>query len=234
MATNKIAEIQGALLSKGFLPGEIDGAWGRRTIAALKAFQQSAGLEVDGIAGPLTLRALFPNPAAPMPEPLLPWVAVAENLLGTREILGSRSNPVILDWAGSLDIHYPGDDVPWCGLFIAHCIGSTLPDEILPNNPLGAREWERFGDPTEPRLGAIMVFWRESRQSGKGHVGLYTGEDKGGFRILGGNQSDKVCLTWIARERLTKARWPRTATSLAGGGPVVLKSRAEDFAAAEV
>jgi uncharacterized protein (TIGR02594 family) len=234
MASNKITAIQEALLQKGFSPGEIDGVWGRRTIAAVKAFQRSAGLTADGIVGPLTEKALFPLANSQPSDPLLPWMAEAENLVGTNEILGSRSNPVILDWAGSLDIQYPGDDIPWCGLFVAHCIGSTLPEEILPPNPLGAREWERFGDPTAPRLGAVMVFWRESRQSGKGHVGLYTGEDEGAFRILGGNQGDKVCLAWISKERLTKARWPHSAIALVGGQTILVRDRTAELAATEV
>lgn len=234
MAANGIVEIQEALLRKGFMPGEVDGVWGRRTIAAVKAFQESVGLTADGIVGPLTAKALFPEANAHILAPLLPWMAEAENLVGTKEILGARSSPAILDWASSLDISYPGDDVPWCGLFVGHCIGSTLPDEILPHNPLGARQWEPFGDPTEPRLGAVMVFWRESRQSGKGHVGFYTGQDDSGFRILGGNQNDKVCLAWVSKDRLTKARWPRTATSLVGGETILVMNRAEDLSRKEV
>lgn len=39
--------------------------------------------------------------------------------MGTKEAQGSRNNAAILDWAKDLDIHYPGDDVPWCGLFVA-------------------------------------------------------------------------------------------------------------------
>jgi uncharacterized protein (TIGR02594 family) len=233
MAANKIIAIQEALLHKGFAPGEVDGAWGRRTIAAVKTFQRSVGLTPDGIVGPLTEKALFPTVNAQPANPLLPWMAEADNLLGTKEILGARSNPLILDWASSLDLHYPGDDIPWCGLFVAHCIGSTLPEEILPPNPLGARQWERFGDPTVPRLGAIMVFWRESRESGKGHVGLYTGEDEHAYRILGGNQNDKVCLAWVGRDRLTKARWPRSAAGLVGGQTVLVRDRQAELAATE-
>jgi uncharacterized protein (TIGR02594 family) len=231
MYDETIRKIQQALLAKGFGAGEVDGVWGRRTIAAVKAFQQSVGLQADGIVGPKTCAALFSgaNTASTPAKPLLPWLAEAENLIGTKEILGARSNPVILNWADSLDIHYSGDDVPWCGLFVAHCVGATMQDEVLPSNPLGARLWERFGDPSEPRLGAVMVFWRESQASGKGHVGFYTGEDDSAYRILGGNQSDKVCLAWIARDRLVKARWPRTAATLVGGDVIVRIDRTDDL-----
>jgi len=49
-----------------------------------------------------------------------------------------------------------------------------------------------------------MVFTR----SGGGHVGLYVGEDAGAYHILGGNQSNAVTITRIARERLSAMRWP--------------------------
>jgi uncharacterized protein (TIGR02594 family) len=227
MSSDTVKRIQQALLRQGFFPGEVDGIWGRRTIAAVKAFQEHVGIVVDGIVGPKTLAALFADNEA-LPETLLlPWLAEAQQLIGTKEVLGVRSNPVILDWAGKLDVAYPGDDIPWCGLFVAHCIGATMPDEILPANPLGARQWEKFGAPTEPRLGAVMVFWRESLTSGKGHVGFYTGEDGEAFRILGGNQGDQVCYAWISRSRLLKARWPHNAASLGGGDAIVVKNRSD-------
>jgi methyl-accepting chemotaxis protein len=39
---------------------------------------------------------------------------------GLREGPGKAGNPIILDWAGDLDLHYPNDATAWCGLFIAH------------------------------------------------------------------------------------------------------------------
>jgi uncharacterized protein (TIGR02594 family) len=148
---------------------------------------------------------------------LLPWFEEAKHLMGTKELAGKKDNGVILDWAADLDLHYPSDEIPWCGLFVGHCVGSTLPQETLPGNPLGARQWQAFGDAVTPRLGAIMVFWRETKTSFKGHVGFYAGEDDKAFQILGGNQSDSVCLSWLAKDRLLGARWPKSASSLVTG-----------------
>jgi uncharacterized protein (TIGR02594 family) len=233
MGSEAVRRIQQVLKSKGFDPGEVDGIWGRNTIAAVKQFQKQQGLEVDGIVGPQTTAALFgdtPDTPAPV-EPLLPWFEEAKHLVGTKEVLGPKSNPIIIDWATSLDIHYAGDDIPWCGLFVAHCVGSTLQQEVMPGNPLGARQWERFGDATAPRLGAVMVFWRESLASGKGHVGFYVGEDDTAYQILGGNQSDKVCLMWLSKERFRSARWPKTAKSLTSS--FVRKNRNEGLSTNE-
>jgi uncharacterized protein (TIGR02594 family) len=236
MGTRSVREIQQALKDKGFDPGEIDGVWGRNTIAAVKEFQAKEGLRVDGIVGRNTKAALFGNnaPAVPLTEgsgSMLPWFEEAKHLMGTKEVGGSQSNPEILDWAKDLHIHYPGDDIPWCGLFVAHCLGATLPQEPLPANPLGARQWEKFGDTTEPRVGAVMVFWREPRQNGLGHVGFYVGQDDDGYQILGGNQGNKVSLIWMNRDRFLSAHWPKSAEKLTS--TAVMKKRNEGFSTNE-
>jgi lytic murein transglycosylase len=51
-------ELQQRLLDRGFDVGEVDGAIGPRTRAAIAAFQQAAGLPVNGRAGARTLNAL--------------------------------------------------------------------------------------------------------------------------------------------------------------------------------
>ena len=55
-----VAEIQRALLARGYDlgPSGADGDAGPRTIAAVTAFQRTAGLVADGIAGPKTQAAL--------------------------------------------------------------------------------------------------------------------------------------------------------------------------------
>lgn len=230
MADPKVSAIQSSLENKGFSPGDVDGIWGRLTIAAVKKFQQSKGLVVDGVVGPKTAEALFEGEDDVASLIVLPWMTEAQNLLGTKENLGPLDNPLILDWAENLDIHYKGDDVPWCGLFVAHCIGSSLLNEPLPSNPLGARRWRSFGAKAEPRFGAIMVFWRGSKSSVDGHVGFYTGEDKTSYRIIGGNQSDQVCFAWIEKDRLIDTRWPTSASSLVLGSAILMVDKENDIA----
>lgn len=235
MATNtNILEVQKQLHRLHFDPGPLDGIWGRRTIAALRAFQKLNGLQVDGMLGPKSNEALFQG--APIDQHSipgeLPWMAEATRLIHTKEFLGTLNNPEILDWTDDLDIHYPGDDVAWCGLFVGHCIGSTLPDEILPTMLLRALAWEKFGQKMSPRYGAVMVFWRFSEHSGKGHVGFYTGEDTNEYRILGGNQSNSVCYEWVSKKRFRAALWPTSAASLAKFASAHMLDRVTDVAAA--
>jgi len=47
-------------------------------------------------------------------------------------------------------------------------------------------------------LGDILVFSRK----GGGHVGFYVAEDATAYHVLGGNQSDSVSITRIAKSRL--------------------------------
>jgi peptidoglycan hydrolase-like protein with peptidoglycan-binding domain len=54
--------VQRRLIQLGFDPGEIDGDFGDKTEAAVKAFQEKYKLEADGIVGPLTWAALNSPP----------------------------------------------------------------------------------------------------------------------------------------------------------------------------
>ncbi len=224
--TDQVKSIQARLAHLGFSPGNIDGVWGRLTQAQVRLFQASKNLVVDGIVGPKTYQALFGSNMSGTNSPKdtsLVWFQEARRLKGIREVPGSASNLVILNWASELGISYTGDDVPWCGLFIAHCIGVTLANEPLPKDPLMARSWRNLGASCTPGLGAVLVFWREDPNSYKGHVGLYAGESADGksFLVLGGNQSDKVSYAWIAKSRLLEARWPATAPTKTTGTHIV-------------
>ena len=53
-----VKQIQCLLTYLGYDPGAIDGEYGPKTRAAVKAFQQAEGLEPDGIAGPQTAAKL--------------------------------------------------------------------------------------------------------------------------------------------------------------------------------
>ncbi len=208
-------EVQRALLAAGHNPGLIDGVPGANSRAAIRAFQASKALKVDGIAGLQTQAALArfstPSRAAHPADPIpagLPWMVEATRLIGTTEVAGKGNNPDILDWARPLDLSYNADEIPWCGLFTCHCLTATLPDEPVPSQPLAARNWQGFGQAVMPQFGAVLVFWRGNKQGWSGHVGYYWGEDDIHYHVLGGNQSDQVNITRVAKSRLLAARWP--------------------------
>ncbi|WP_039966571.1 TIGR02594 family protein [Roseobacter sp. MED193] len=211
-------KVQKRLMKLGFNPGPVDGIRGKMTSNAIRRFQQSVGLLADGIVGPMTYAALFGPPATGQVHRFdrMPWFDEANRLMGTKEIPGPMSNPQILKMAEDLDIDYDNDDIPWCGLFVGHCVGSTLVEEPLPANLLGARQWLKFGEPVSPQIGAILVFWRGKKDGWKGHVAFCAGEDKKRYYCLGGNQSNTVNVTKISKSRLLGARWPLTGPDPAG------------------
>lgn len=211
-------QVQQALIKLGYDlgPGKVDGLIGTYTREAVKSFQNAFGVVVKwpGTIGPKTIealrRALSDDPKPYLPsDQSLPWMEQAKALWGTTEIPGRKSNPVIMGWAkklgGWIASYYNNDDIPWCGLFVGHVMSTVLPKEPLPSNPLGAREWAKYGSKTQPTYGAIMVFTR----NGGGHVGWYVGEDVDAYHILGGNQSNTVNVTRVAKERFLEARWPK-------------------------
>jgi len=53
-----VAELQFLLHERGFEPGGFDGGFGPNTLSAVRRFQSSAGLSVDGVAGSSTVGAL--------------------------------------------------------------------------------------------------------------------------------------------------------------------------------
>lgn len=58
MRGDDVKRLQDALKAAGQAPGRSDGIFGRKTDAAVRGFQASRGLEVDGIVGPVTAAVL--------------------------------------------------------------------------------------------------------------------------------------------------------------------------------
>lgn len=152
------------------------------------------------------------------------WLDVAKSLLGTREIKGAQHSPVIMGWikrlgAKVLGIAVKDDETAWCSTFVAHCmfsVGITPP-------PIAVRamSWAEWGSNLRAdRLarGAVLVFQRP----GGGHVGLYWGEDRDHYHVLGGNQGDAVSIIRIAKSRCVARRWPSNVPVT--GAPVWLSA----------
>lgn len=130
----------------------------------------------------------------------------AVKLFGTIETPGPGNNPTIMAWAKETGLDasgYSGDDVPWCGLFMA--VVAKRAKKNPPSIPLRALAWVNFGMPSpSPSLGDVLVFERQ----GGGHVALYVGEDDTRFYCLGGNQDDAVTIAPKEKARLRACRRP--------------------------
>jgi len=121
---------------------------------------------------------------------------IAFHELGTEEISGNEHNPEVLKYAKDTKIEgITSDEIPWCSTFVNWVAWKAgLEYSGKPN----ARSWLNIGKKvTNPEPGDIVVFWRESPQSWKGHVGIFLGisSDKKRVYCLGGNQGNRVSVS---------------------------------------
>lgn len=130
--------------------------------------------------------------AAPVQAGAPAWISVARKLVGTREIPGPQNNGFIAKgWARLGASWFNDDETPWCGFFVAHCMDAAgMP---IPGKGAFARAkaWLDWGKPSQPVLGAVVVFTRK----GGGHVGFLVGESTTHYYVLGGNQDNCVSIT---------------------------------------
>ena len=107
-----VTQLQKDLKAAGFSPGTIDGKYGPKTAAAVRAYQTANNLTVDGIAGPQTLGSLGGSTAAAaedtadtagaLPRMSLPGGAELWNVDGEDWLVyivpGTESDPVYMVW----------------------------------------------------------------------------------------------------------------------------------------
>lgn len=182
----------------GFYPEAGDGQWGPDSEKMMNVVFE------------LAEKSLGLKPPAPPVYPNLPpryaWVAQLSpmplivhevlKLLGTVEVAGAASSPIIMGWRDELKAAgvpvggYTDDSVPWCGLLAAIVALRAQKDLEPVDNVLWARDWLKFGVPVStPMLGDYAVWPRGSG----GHVAIVLAEDRQGFlHIAGGNQQDAV------------------------------------------
>ena len=196
---------------------EVDGEIGPITVGAINS------VDLDEFAGSLA-DAIFDKP---VPSTLPKWIRLAIKEIGVKEIHGARNNPRIIEYMNATKwgkwVH--DDETPWCAGFVGWCMVNAGYIDDIPDYSLGAKSWLKFGKSAgEPVFGAIAV---KSRKGG-GHVGFVVGADGDYLYILGGNQSDAVCVKRYPRSVWLDFRIPedyeptieltkwRGAASLAG------------------
>lgn len=218
ITTDLISTTQARLHDLGFYDLRVDGLMGDGTVNAITRFKEVNGLRARPKIGPVTQSLLWSEDAKRMPNVVveeafsgIATIERASDWLGVREVKGKGDNPTIMGWAQDLDIWYPGDDTPWCGLFAADVNHYANPNEPQNFNRLGARAWLEWGKDAgsafdHPPLGGTVVFWRTHKtNSWHGHVApAITGVSGDGMHIrcIGGNQSDEVNERWFPVDRV--------------------------------
>jgi uncharacterized protein (TIGR02594 family) len=130
----------------------------------------------------------------------------ADNYIGLHEIKGSIDNEAIVQMFHDIGHKWVKDDeTAWCSCFVNWV---CLKTGLVRSGKLDARSWLEIGEKTSyPKHGDIVVFWRESKDSWKGHVGFFAGyTSKGDIYCLGGNQQNEVNISVYPKERLLEFR----------------------------
>ncbi|WP_010182442.1 TIGR02594 family protein [Aquimarina agarilytica] len=111
---------------------------------------------------------------------------------GIKEYQNSQ-NPEILKYFHEIGKSWvTTDETAWCSAFVNWVAKMNC---FVHSGELTARSWANIGTTVNnPSIGDIVIFWRESLQSWKGHVGFYIGysEDRKWIYCLGGNQNNQV------------------------------------------
>jgi len=192
-----ILRLKSELNKQGLGPLALDGpealVYGPMTTKAVKKFQKKQGLKyVDGIVGPETLAALFPDPnkiPAKTSNLIKPWISHETTLalraldimlaqVGVKEV-PDNSGPAVAEFLGSvhLDTGYA-----WCMAFI-YWAYQRAAAELGVNNPLvktggcirQANEIDKkyiVPEGEKPQRGDIAII---DLGEGKGHVFAVTG-----------------------------------------------------------
>ncbi|CAL2105483.1 conserved hypothetical protein [Tenacibaculum sp. 190524A02b] len=127
---------------------------------------------------------------------------IALSQYGVEEIKGKKDNPQIVKYF--TEIGFNGeklkDETAWCSAFanwVAKKAGKVI------SGKLNARSWLKVGAiVNNPIIGDVVILWRESPKSWKGHVGFFIKETSRYVYLLGGNQGNKVSIAKYPKNRV--------------------------------
>ncbi|NQY30142.1 MAG: TIGR02594 family protein [Flavobacteriaceae bacterium] len=129
-------------------------------------------------------------------------LAIAFKEYGVKEFVGQRDNPEVLKYFDEIGFNGSKlkDETAWCSAFVNWVLKTS---DAPYTGKLNARSWLQIGKETNcPQVGDIVVFWRGSKRSWKGHVGFFINAIDDKIFVLGGNQNNQVKISSYPKGRL--------------------------------
>jgi len=127
------------------------------------------------------------------------------NDYGIREVRGEQNNPRIMEYFSVFKNHswVQGDETAWCSAFV------NYHNKVNGYNYSGkptARSWLNIGRILRPHEiwmpGDVVILWRESLDSWKGHAGYPVVMRGQWIWIFGGNQRNQVNISAFPIRRI--------------------------------
>jgi len=129
-------------------------------------------------------------------------VEIAFKEYGVKEIVGQKDNLEILKYFDEIGFNASKlkDETAWCSAFVNWVLKTS---DAPYTGKLNARSWLKIGMETNrPQMGDVVIFWRGSKKSWKGHVGFFINAIDDKIFVLGGNQNNQVKISSYPKERL--------------------------------
>ncbi len=137
------------------------------------------------------------------------YLITALQELGVTEYLDG-SNSRILEYFAMTS--YPKeeitDEIPWCAAFLCWCLERSGIKSTRSAWSLSFLKWGR--EIEDVQFGSVVVLTRTEDPS-KGHVGIVVGFDPLSIWVLGGNQSNSVCVQKFPRTSVMSYRVPKAS-----------------------
>lgn len=133
-----------------------------------------------------------------------PWMNVALDEIGVKEVLGQSNNPRIVEYHQYTTLKATNDETPWCSSFTSYCLEKV---NIKSTRNAMARSYMEWGHPLpDLQYGCIVVLKRG--KGWQGHVGFCHSVTDKDVMILGGNQGYSVCIKEYPKKDIIAIRWP--------------------------
>ena len=130
---------------------------------------------------------------------------------GVAAIAGPRHNSRVQEFLRTVGFGRT-DEVAWCAAFMRWLFLEVTGKGVGKGN---ARSWETLEEPFQVKNignldkalpGDVVVLWRGSRRSWKGHVALFVRRTQNHVYLLGGNQGGKVSIKRYPKSRVLAVR----------------------------
>ena len=138
-----------------------------------------------------------------------PWLDKMISMIGEKEIVGKKHNPLIVSFAA--ECGHPevkNDETAYCAFGMGFCLKKTgYPIPPVEVNPM-ARSYLRYGTPLSAPVRGAIAIWPRGNSKTQGHVNIVDEVDGDKLICVGANQDNSINRTKYNAKNALGFRWP--------------------------